>query len=136
MNALETALYAALTGDATLTALLSSASAVYNQQAPQGAEFPFVIVQQMARTPVWTLDEISLEDTIYQVKGVTVGQSMKTAGDIADAIDGVLNDGDLTITGYALRYSRRTGAVSYTETVDGKRFNHQGAMYRIMADPT
>jgi hypothetical protein len=136
VNALETGLYSALTGGTALAALLAGSASVYNVLAPQGAALPYVVFNWMTETPSHTFGGVALEDFQYQVKGVTEGPSMKRAGEIRDAIDNLLDDGIISVSGYGTRYIRRISGVSYAETVDGQRFNHRGGIYRIMLDPT
>ena len=135
MNALETGLFSALAGGTALTTLLGG-TAIYNTLAPQGSEPPYVVFNQQAESPVWTLDGVAYEDFLYQVQAVTVGGSMKEAGQSEAAVDDVLSDGTVTVVGYGTMYVRRQEGVSYAETVDGRRFNHRGAIYRLMVAPS
>ena len=130
---LDAALYTKLTGGTALTSLLASATAVFNWLGPENTDPPYVVFNSQSDVPVYTLSGVAYENTIYTVKGVTLGPSAAAAGAIATQIDLALNDQTLTISGYTQMYMRREQAIDYPEVVAGQRYHHRGAMYRIIA---
>lgn len=140
MNAFGAALYSKLSNTAALTSLLSGGTAspsVYEIMAPQSSDPPYVVFQAQApSTPQRTLSGgTAYENALYTVKGVTESWSAASAGTIADKIDAALDNAALTVTGYTHMTCHRVQNVDYVEVVEGKRFNHRGAVYRLMADP-
>jgi hypothetical protein len=137
MNALETALYGALAGGTALTALLAGGTAapsVYNQQAPDGAAFDYVVFTLMAggdenETPHRT------KNLVYQVRAVSQA-SPAQAGLIDAQIDAVLHLKPLTVSGWANIWCAREGDFALTETIDNVNYYHAGGQYRIRLDQT
>ena len=130
MNELWQALHARLSGTPALTALLSSAEAVYDTQAPPGALYPLVTFSQQA-WPVETVDPHRREDAYVLVKAISA-TSFKDAGAIDAAIDAALDSQPLTVAGHTNIWLRRTEQVRYTETDPaGKNYYHAGGIYRI-----
>lgn len=129
-NAVETALYAKLTGTSALTNLLSANTAVFNQQATQAAALPFVIFQQMSETDLNESPHRS-KALLYLVKGVS-GSGFKQAGDIDDAIDTALHRTTLTVSGWTNYLVRRESSVRYSENLPGGGLvYHAGGVYRL-----
>ncbi len=135
MKDLAPALYTKLTGSATLTGKLASNTSVYHQTIPQGASLPCVVFNLQAGTDNYTLKARSWRDRLVQVKGIAAspGDAPDTtaADDIAAAIDSLLTDGTLTITGATLLVMRRVSDVSYMEKTDAGLVAHAGGLYRI-----
>ncbi|MCK9628459.1 MAG: DUF3168 domain-containing protein [Bacteroidales bacterium] len=134
-NAIDAALYTKLAGGTALTNLLGG-TAIYQYLAPENTDAPYVIYQRMSQIPEYVLSGVAMEDAIYMVKGVTEGPSAVIAGSVASAIDTLLQDQALTITGYAHLYLRRESSVDYTEMTEGVRYSHRGATYRIIGSPS
>lgn len=98
MNVIEQALYSKLTSTSSITTLLASANAVYNEEAPEGAAFPFVIFGEYAGSG----DNDSPHDAIqmlYQLKGSATTGFLQ-AGAIDAAIRAALHRATLTVTGW------------------------------------
>jgi hypothetical protein len=132
MNAVEAGLYTKLTGDATLTALLSGGTAsVFYGVAPDGADPPYLVFNEQTDTPDYTFTQKARDNLLYQVKGITSGPSAKTAGSIAERIESVLTDTALTVSGKTLLYLRKESGVHYPEVDQGRVFHHRGGLYRI-----
>lgn len=139
MNAVETALYARLSGTAALTALLASATAIYNGVAPQNADFPYVVFSQQSAVD----DNKSphrARQLLYLVKAVVVDRqgstsySMQDAGAVDDQIDAALHGEVLTVTGWTNYSLWRETDVRFTEVPDqagGRRYFHAGGVYRL-----
>ena len=137
MNQLEVGLFTKLTGAGGLTALLAGTASVYGYLAPLNENGPYVVFNKQAGVPEYTFGGTAVENLVYQVRGVTAGPNMGAAGSIAKQIDVALNDQALTVSGYTHLYCRREGDIAYVETdPGGQRWNHSGALYRIVLDPT
>lgn len=130
MNAVETALYSRLTGTAGLTALLASSSAVYLDQAPQNAAFPYVVFGLQGGGD----DNKSphrAQSLLYMVKGLTTA-NMSAAGNIDAQADAALHLVTLTVTGWTNTWLARESEIEYVEDIGGgKRVFHRGGVYRI-----
>lgn len=132
------ALYGTLAGDVTLNALLGTpatgfSKSIYHRQAPSGAAFPFVIFQKQAGTPQDAFgDPGALEHDVWLIKGVARDMSADTAEAIQARLITLLNDAALSISGATLAYLRRQSDVEYGETVDGVRYEHSGALFRLV----
>lgn len=134
MNAFDVAIYNALAGNSALTTALGG-TAIFQWMAPQNTDPPYVVYNKQAGTPQHTFGGVAYENDLYTVRAVTAGPSASQAGTIARLIDAALADKALTITGYAHLFLRRVSDVDYPEVVAGQRHQHQGAMYRVLADP-
>lgn len=131
-NAAKSGIYAKLTGDATLGALLASGTAVYANLAPQGASTPYVIFQRASSVPMPTLGRAAAwESQTYFVKAVTDEASDRVAGQIAERIDTLLNDATITPGAGTLMVLRRTQDIDYTQAADGHTYHHVGGVYQI-----
>jgi len=132
VSATRTALYARLTGDPTLTPLLSAPDAIYHQVAPQTASFPYVILQKSAGTPDWQFAQAHVQQEIWIVRAVDKSSSANRAEDIAARIDLILTDAPLQITGSVLLAVYRESDISYPETDGADVYRHCGAAYRLV----
>ena len=134
------AIYGKLSGDGTLNALLGTppsgyAKSIYHQQAPGGANFPFVVFNKQAGTPTEAMgDPSALETDVWLIKGVDRGSSSDNAEAIAARITTLLNDATLSISGASLLYLRRQSDVEYPEEVDGVFYKHAGSLFRLITD--
>ncbi len=130
--ATQTALYTRLTGGAALTALLSAATAVYHIQAPQGAVLPYVVFFSSS-DQTETVDPRRRENELITVKGLAATDL--AAAQIAEAVDALLDDKPLTVTGFVNIWLRRTSGIPpvYIEAAGGGgEFVYQrGALYRL-----
>lgn len=141
-NACDTAIYQALTGNTTLTALLSGGTAspsVYRALAPENTDPPYVVFQaQSPSTPVWKLGGLAWENALYLCKTVTLSRSAAVAGTIADEIIGTLGGtATPTIGGHDIVDWRRVQDIDYAELGPaGQVYQHRGAIFRIQANPS
>jgi len=130
MNAVETALYTALNGEAAITALLASATSIFNQLAPQGSSYDMVVFAQASgveenETPTRS------RDLVYMIKGVS-DTGFLAAGGIDTQIDTLLHDSALTVTGYTNFWLARESDLRFLETTaEGENYYHAGALYRF-----
>lgn len=136
MNPVRAALWARLTGDATLTALLATPAAVYHRRAPQDAAHPFVVIDKQDGRPEWQFGADRVEWDLWLVKAVDLSGSASRAEEIAARIDMVLNDAPLVIKDRRLLYLRRDEDVDYPEEDGADLYQHVGGVYRLLTDPT
>ena len=137
MKATRRAIYAKLNGDATLTALLSAPTAIYEAKAPRSAAFPLVIFDLYAPgADAYTYGGRAYEQDLWIVRGVVKAGSSDAADDIAAAIDELLTDGALTISGRTQLYLRRERKVKYTESDGDVDYRHSGGIFRLWTKET
>jgi len=128
LNEVEVGLYGKLAAGTALTALLGG-TLIYNGLAPQGRSLPYVLFSQQSGVSDNATPTRS-EDFLYQVKGLSAS-GMAAAGSIASAIDTLLHNTTLTVSGWTNYSIRRERHVRYEETESGERVSHAGAVYRI-----
>lgn len=133
MNPVRSALYTRLTGDTTLTGLLSATDAVFHQRAPQDAQTPYVIFQKTSGNPRYTFAD-HLQYETWMVKGVARGLGGR-AEDIAARLDIVLTDAPIAPAGHDVLYLRRETDIDYPEDDGAETFRHVGATYRLITEP-
>lgn len=140
--AVRRALYGKLAGDGTLTGLLGTppsgfSQSIYYQLAPQNAGHPFVIFQQQSGTPSYALGERAYDNEIWLVKGVDKSTDADVVDAVASRLDALLTDGTISISGNTQLYLRRQSDLpAYAEVVDGARYLHAGALFRLVYDTT
>lgn len=134
------AIYGKLAGDSTLNALLGApvagmAKSIYHNQAPEGAGFPFVILQKQTGTPTEAFgDPSALETDIWLVKAVDRNDTADAAENVAARIIVLLNDANLSIAGSTTLYCRRQSDVEYPEVIQGVFYYHVGSLFRLVTD--
>ena len=131
-SAIDSALIAKLSSDATLAALATNG--VYFDEAPQGSR-SFVIVSLMDEDDAQHFGQRSFEDALYLVKAVvitTVANANTVIRDAANRIDALLEQTTLTATGYMPMACYREARLRLTEVdeVDPTvRWYHRGGQY-------
>jgi hypothetical protein len=132
------ALYGKMAGDTTLTAMLATGAtgyskAIYEDSAPEGAAFPFVVFSKSSGVPTEAFgDPSAFENDIWLVKAVDRNTSSDPAEAIQARIVALLNDSSLSISGATLCYLRRQSDVEYSEVTDGVKYKHRGALFRLV----
>jgi hypothetical protein len=127
-----------MSGDSTLTNLLGTpaagySKAIYHQEAPAGAAYPYVIFNKQAGDPTDTFGTPSaFENNVWLVKGIDKNTTADTAEAIAARLIALLNDATLTISGATHLFLRRLSDVEYPETADGVQYKHAGALFRLV----
>lgn len=120
-----------LRADAALTALVGIR--VFTDLAPEGTQFPYVIVQAQSAIDRNAIpaDRRIFTQASYLIKAVTQADSYQTASQIAQRIDVVLRgqDGDVPAEGIHVGCIYRTEAIRYAEVEAGRRINHCGGRY-------
>lgn len=134
MNALETALYARLSGDATLAALATGG--VWRGNAPTGTTGSIVAFSQVSGSDDYSLKQRAMTQYNYLIKGVTIGESATSAWQIADRIDTLLTDQTLTLASGSVMSVRRDTIMSFTEHDGGETYQHAGGYFIIWTQGT
>lgn len=134
MNVFNSALYSRLQGTA-ITSLLSGTTAIYHQQAPEDAEYPYIIFS--------TPSEIDENMTQNRTKNNVVfiraysGSSAAQAGSIDAAIDSAIHLQPLTVSGWTnIWMAREQGLETVENDPTGTQIFMQGANYRCRLDQT
>jgi len=133
------ALYGKMSGDVTLTNMLGSAAAgftkaIYHNQAPEEAAFPFVLFSKSSGVPEGTFGDPNIYETdVWMIKAVDYNTTADRAESIAARLQSLLNDATLSISGGGLLfYLRRQSNVEYPEVIDGELYYHVGGLYRLI----
>ncbi len=134
LDALQQALYDALTGDTTLMAL---AEAVYIPKAPQADDgelsgpFPYVVIPQMTANPFDTKTSNG-GNVVVQVDGYSRSQSDLQINDLQGRVYDVLHKGTLSITGAAFTDCLHEQTINgYEDQGKTRRFV---SLYRVTYD--
>lgn len=132
--AIRKALFSKLTGAESVTKLLGGVTEVYFELAPPEAEYPLVIFARSGGVDSYTFAGRAWRDQTWLVKAVDRSTSANVADEIDGAIDELLTDGSLTISGASHMSTRRISDMPpFPETVDGQVYRHAGGLYRISA---
>lgn len=107
--------------------------AIYEDQAPSGAAFPYIIFSHVIGTKVRAMQtpEAFKRET-WLVKAVDRSTSSNLADEVASAIDAVLDGGTLTVSGKTVADLHHVGDVKYPEPRGDQQFRHSGARYRVV----
>lgn len=125
-------IYSTLAADATVASLVGAR--IYAGAAPQDAALPVVIFNHMAGNDLVGVGTARvLNNSLYQVKGVTKGRSHAVGQQIADAIDAALHGQNVSADGIRVGCVREQ-AIVYGQSDNGEEFRHAGGIYRIFAD--
>lgn len=129
---LENALTVTLQAATGLTALLSSPTAVYREEAPPDVVPPFVVFEREDSEPMRVLAGEWAHDHVYVVRGVTAGHSALLAGSIDAQLAAALEDRSFALSAGSVIYCRRESDVDYADQAPGGvRYMHRGGAYRI-----
>lgn len=131
VDAAEQFIFNALSGDATLTAMIGG---VFNTEAPQSVAFPFVIYQNMSAVDyaavganrIWT-------NQVFMVKVVGDTADYSTLSPAVARIDVLLHRGSGTALAGIVWAAVREQVIRQPESVSGKPYRHSGALYRLYA---
>ena len=139
-----------LLGDPTPTGYAQS---IYHDQAPDNANFPFIVFSRSSGTVTETFGAYQspagspaqnpppgvLQTDVWLIKGVVRGDDVlgESPSDRADKIGSrirtLLNDYPLSLSGGVPVLSLRwESPVEYAELADGVVYRHCGALYRIV----
>lgn len=131
MNALDSSIYSRLNGGTALTTMLSGTTAIYKEQAPDNTTLPYVVFSNqgggdMNETPS------RMKNLLIYVRGYA--SSMSLAGSIDTAIDALLHNNVLTVSGWSDIWASRETDVERTDEAPGGYVYSSGAVYRFILD--
>lgn len=127
-----TGLRTALLANSTLTALLSTTTAVFRTQAPATALFPFVVMIHSAGGTQNSSPRDAF-DQRWSIKAIT-DSSASAAVAIAAQIRLALHKQTITLPGsWKAMDCQELAIFEYAENVSGKQFWHTGAVYQLRA---
>jgi hypothetical protein len=136
--ATATALYTLLKGTSAITSKLGAPvagmdKAIYEDQAPSGAAFPYIIFSKVTGTKVRAMQapEAFKRET-WLVKAVDRSTSSNLADEVASAIDAVLDGGTLAVSGKTVADLHHVGDVKYLEADGDQQYKHSGGNYRAV----
>lgn len=134
LDALQQALYDALTGDTTLMAL---AEAVYIPKAPQADDgelsgpFPYIVIPQMTASPFDTKTSNG-GNIVVQIDGYSRAQSDLQINDLQGRVYDVLHKGTLSIAGTTFINALHEQTINgYEDNGKTRRFI---SLYRVIYD--
>lgn len=133
VNAMGSALFSTLDGDATLDSL--GCAGVYLDMAPQAAAYPFLVIGLVASDDAYTFGVRSHQEAAWQVTAWDQGGSARRAGQLMDRVDQLLTDGTVTVSGYSTLMIRREGQVPTLAQRDeqtGLELRAQGARFMVV----
>ena len=132
MNVLDAALYTRLQGTA-VSSLLSGTTAIYKNQAPEGAVLPYIVFSKQSGSPE-NLDANRVDNLLYYVRAYS-GVSAAQAGSIDARVDTALHLIPLTVSGWTNIWLAREANIELPSTEPSGRVIHSaGALYRIIVD--
>jgi hypothetical protein len=132
--AVDTAVFAALAGDATLSALCPDG--VWRDVAPQ-SRTRVVVVSLSAHQDSDLFHGPAFETFVYAVTAVLKDNSSVAATQAADRIR-VVVEALAIISGYVLTIAKRTERIYYTEpdpTNPDQFWQHGGGLFEVMVTP-
>lgn len=124
MEELEQALYSTIEA-----ALGAGASGVFQDVAPEGQAFPFVVFQLVAAPDTYTFKARVKTEYVYQVSVWDQGNDKTRANQLAAEIEAALNDQPLAVSGHM--QTRRDDAFSFSQRDAGLAYVQVGGNYRI-----
>lgn len=140
-SAIDNALVTKLGGDATLLALMPNGA--YFDVAPPGSTRFVIVSLANSHDESMMMSARAFEEMTYLIKAV--GRQTPSAPlpsnamkDAAARIDALLDDGTLTVPGYALMVMRRVERIRVTEvdeTDESILWQHRGGMYEVLVSP-
>jgi hypothetical protein len=129
--AVRQSLYSKLTGATSVTSLLSSSTAVYYEQAPASASFPYLILGKRSKSRVRTMGSVAFQTETWMIKAVDRGEDSDRAEGITEAVEALLTNGTLSISGKVLQDLFPSGDINYVEEDGDQTYQHHGSLYRI-----
>lgn len=129
MKEIEEALYAKLSGDATLAGL--APGGVWRGVAPLGTTGVFVTFSHVSGVDQYTLANRAVTASNYLVKAVGPGESAVPAWSAAERIDTLLSDQPLALSSGSTLSVRRERTMTLTELEGGEAYQHAGGYYII-----
>lgn len=127
----ETWLEAALTGDATVNALISGR--VFDAPPPENTTYPYVIYNPSSMNDVRGVGTTRIaSDTMFTVKAVAQTDDHSVLTPLVSAMDDALTlSQPASVSGGTVHSCVRERPVKYREFTNGKHFVHRGGEYAI-----
>lgn len=142
MDAVDRALYAKLSGDATLAALCTDgvvSGQIFNGQPPQGTTPHYLMFAEESGADTSTWTRRAAVDLTYMVKAVArktaTTDHISAAKTIRERADALITDTALTVTGWKVGRHRRASLFGYEENDGGVIYYHAGFRWRIRLIP-
>ncbi|MFA5376891.1 MAG: DUF3168 domain-containing protein [Dehalococcoidia bacterium] len=127
-NALNTGIYSALSGGTALTGALGG-TAIYYQQAPDGAALPYVVWNYQGGGDE-NITQSRMKNLLVYVRGYAASPAQ--AGTIDAYCDTLLHGKAITVTGWENFWTAREEDISIVENPpDGAPVFSAGGIYRI-----
>ncbi len=126
----QAAIYGALAGDASLTALVAAGADSVFDHVPQGSAFPYIVLGGSAAQPLETQDGGGFDTTI-DIHTYSRALGMKEAKAVMAAISACLHDRNFAVTGQRLVFCR---LASQTLRQEGET-RHGIQIFRIVTEP-
>lgn len=133
---IRAAIYQLLAGDGTLTALLATATSIYDERARQGSERPYIVFGRPSQVrTARTFGGGHVDSDLWQVKAVSEGGSASAAEAIDSRIADLLDGAELTIAGRDSLWVAREAGIRFPEDADQATLWHCGGRYRLLSHP-
>lgn len=114
-------------GSALYSVLSGGTVNIYQGVAPQGGTPPFCVFQLQSAVDGYTFDSEDVSAD-YMVRVISDRNWPSEAISIYDHLHGLLQDGNLSVSDYAVLRCRRRSSVQFR---DPEGFWHVGGIYRI-----
>jgi hypothetical protein len=134
MDPIRQAIVQRLTADSTLTAMLSSAGAVYHRRATRSAFTPYVVFNLNGGGTTALFNGAKITDDVWLVKAVDHNTSASVAENIDRRISQLLHGATLTLTDGTTASVFQQSYISYEEEQGDDTWQHVGHTYRFI-DP-
>ncbi len=132
-NAIDAALYARLQTNGSVTALLAGTTAIYKQQAPEGATLPYIVFSMPSETDPNETPRRRKDDILFIRAFATGSNGAAVAGSIDDRIDSAVHLIPLTVSGWTnIWLAREQGLETVETTPTGALIFMRGANYRAI----
>jgi Protein of unknown function (DUF3168) len=142
LTAVRRAIFGLLAGDSTLRGLLGApaygTNAIYQDQAPEDAEYPFVLFSKSSGSAGGAFRSMGArnQEDVWQIKAVSQSSSADEAEGIADRLAYLLDGkaSSLSVSnGTPINFVRESD-VNYPEPDGGVTYYHVGSLYRLSVD--
>lgn len=137
MQQVDVALYGRLVAHlGTLTLGTLGCTGVYRMLAPNEADLPYILFSQQSDAVRHSFSGVEQGSLLYLIKVVDEGLSASRAANIMSAVNTLLEDKPLSMTGWRTLRIRKDSGIEYVENDEGRMFQHYGALFRIDVAPT
>ena len=128
----QKAVYARLTADAGLTALLSGGAAGVHDHVPENSGFPYIVIGEIAGKPLETI-AAGGRDLALTLHAYSRAHGFKELRLIMAAVHAALHDADFVVAGHNLALCLETGSAT---TLQGDGVTRHGKMeFHIITEP-